>query len=88
VFFQREPTDSPNHSYPDYRDFRDQNTTFSGVAAYRIAIGGLSRDKIASPIWLDEASWNYFDVAEVQPFWGGSSTAQMNMARARHLIRC
>ena len=70
LFFQRQPTDSPSNSYPDYRDFRDQNTTFSGVAAYRIATAGLSKDKIASPIWLYEASGNYFDVTEVQPFLG------------------
>jgi predicted permease len=70
LFFQREPTDSPNNSYPDYRDFRDQNTTFSGLAAYRITTAGLSTGKSASPIWLYEASGNYFDVAEVQPFLG------------------
>jgi len=40
------------------------------VAAYRIAAAGLSKDKIASSIWLYEASGNYFDVAEVQPFLG------------------
>jgi hypothetical protein len=55
---------------PGLSRFRDQNTTFSGVAAYRIAAAGLSKDKIASPIWLYEASGNYFDVAEVQPFLG------------------
>jgi predicted permease len=70
LFFQREPTDSPNNSYLDYRDFQDQNTAFSGVAAYRISTAGLSTGKSASPIWIYEASGNYFDVAGVPPFLG------------------
>ena len=70
VFLQREPTSSPNNSYPDYRDLRDQNTTFSGLAAFRIAVAGLSTGKTASPIWIYEASGNYFDVAGVSPFLG------------------
>ena len=69
-FFQREPSGMPFNSYPDYRDFRDQNTTFSGIAAYRITSAGLSTGKSASPVWIYEASGNYFDVAGVQPFLG------------------
>src|SRR5271156_2567464 len=70
VFFQREPVDSPNNSYPDYLDFRDQNTTFSGIAAYQLASAGVSTGESASPAWIDEASGNYFDVAGVKPFLG------------------
>jgi predicted permease len=70
LFFQREPEDSPNQSYLDYRDFRDQNTAFSGIAAYYITTAGLARGESASPIWIYEASGNYFDVADVQPYLG------------------
>jgi predicted permease len=69
-FFEREPTGMPFHSYPDYRDFRDQNTTFSGMAAYRMTSAALSMGQSASPVYLYEASGNYFDVAGVQPFLG------------------
>src|SRR5580658_7017215 len=52
VFFQREPEESPDQSYLDYRDFRDQNTAFSGIAAYYITMAGLARGDSASPIWI------------------------------------
>ena len=31
-----------NQSYPDYVDFKDKNTTFSDMAAYKTNVAGLS----------------------------------------------
>ncbi len=70
VFLQRMPVDSPNQSYPDYRDMRDQTSALSGLAAYRIMMGGLDTGKNPSSIWFYEASGNYFDIADVQPYLG------------------
>ena len=70
LFLQRMPVGSPNQSYPDYRDMRDQTSTFSGLAAYRMNDGGLDTGKKPSTIWFYEASGNYFDVAGVQPYLG------------------
>ncbi len=70
MFLQRMPADSPNQSYPDYRDLRDQTTAFSGLAAYRMDSAGLDGGKNPASIWFYEASGNYFDVAGVQPYLG------------------
>jgi predicted permease len=70
VFLQRMPVDSPNQSYPDYIDLRKQTSSLSGLAAYRIVAGGLDTGKNPSAIWFYEASGNYFDVADVQPYLG------------------
>jgi len=70
VFLQRMPVDSPNQSYPDYVDMRDQTATLSGLAAYRMNTGSLDTGKNPSTIWFYEASGNYFAVAGVQPYLG------------------
>jgi predicted permease len=70
MFLQHMPADSPNQSYLDYRDMRDQTSAFSGLAAYRINNGSLDTGKNPSSIWFYETSGNYFDVADVQPYLG------------------
>ena len=69
-FLQRLPVDSPSNSYPDYKDLRDRNTAFSGLAAYKIDQAGIDTGKNPSVAWLYEATGNYFDVAGVQPYLG------------------
>ncbi|MBV8206974.1 MAG: ABC transporter permease [Acidobacteria bacterium] len=59
-----------NQSYPDYRDFRDRNSTFSGMAAYRIQPGGLSTGAAAFKVWYYRVSGNYFDLLGVRPEFG------------------
>ena len=70
MFLQRMPMDSPDQSYADYVDMRDQTTAFSGLAAYRMSSAGLDTGKNPATIWFYEASGNYFDVAAVQPYLG------------------
>lgn len=60
----------PMNSYPDYRDVRDRNRTFSGVALYNFAPVGLNTDGNPQRAWVYEASGNYFDVLGVQPYLG------------------
>ena len=61
---------SPMQSYPDYRDLRDRNRSFDGLIAYDINTAGLDTGGSPSPVWLYEASGNYFDVLGVQPYLG------------------
>jgi hypothetical protein len=56
MFLQRMPMDSPNQSYPDYRDMRDQTSAFSALAAYRMESAGLDTGKNPSTIWFYETS--------------------------------
>jgi predicted permease len=61
---------SPSQSYPDYRDLRDRNVVFSGLAASRVNRVGVEHDGTASKSWIYEASGNYFDVLGVKPVVG------------------
>ena len=62
--------DDPSQSYPDYRDLRDRNQTFHGIVAYSITRAALETNGKASPAWLYQASGNYFDVLDIQPYLG------------------
>ena len=61
---------APTQSYPDYLDLRDRNHDFKGIVAYEMAPAGLDISGRTSPIWLYEASGNYFDVLSIQPYLG------------------
>jgi macrolide transport system ATP-binding/permease protein len=62
--------DSPFNSYPDYRDIRDRNRAFDGIAAYIANNAGMHAGGEAERVWLYEASGNYFDVLGVKPYLG------------------
>ena len=59
-----------NHSYPDYVDLRDRNRSFDDLAAYSIPQPALDTGEGPIPTWGVEASGNYFDALEVQPYLG------------------
>ncbi len=61
---------SPQQSYPDYLDLRDQNQSFEGLMAYSITRAGLATHGKASAAWLYEVSGNYFDVLGIEPYLG------------------
>ena len=61
---------TPAQSYPDYRDLRDTNRTFSGLAAYAINRGGIRAANSLDRSWFYEVSENYFDMLGVQPELG------------------
>jgi predicted permease len=60
----------PTQSFPNYRDLRDRNTTFSGLAAYRTAPMGLETNDGVRRVWGYLATGNYFDVLGVKPALG------------------
>ncbi len=61
---------TPAQSYPDYRDLRDNNRTFSGVAAYAIKRGGVGVAGAVHTSWFFEVSETYFDTLGVRPALG------------------
>ena len=64
------PANDMQQSYPDYLDLRDRNRSFSSLAAYSINQAGLDAGREPSRVWIDEASGNYFDALELQPYLG------------------
>jgi predicted permease len=59
-----------NQSYPDYVDFKDRNTTFSDMAAYKTNVAGLSLEDAAFKCWFARVSGNYFDMLGAMPELG------------------
>jgi predicted permease len=60
----------PSQSYPGYKEIRDRNRTFAGLAGYRIAPMDLGTNLGADRIWGYLATGNYFDVLGVKPALG------------------
>jgi predicted permease len=61
-------------SYPDYRDFRDANTLFTGIAATRFAPVSFDANGSASRVWGSLVSGNYFDMIGVRAVVGRTLT--------------
>jgi predicted permease len=59
-----------NLDYPDYRDIRDRNKSFSEVAESRIMRVGLEVNNSAQAVWGYEASGNYFQMMGIKPLLG------------------
>ncbi|HMD34528.1 MAG TPA: ABC transporter permease [Vicinamibacterales bacterium] len=57
-------------SYPDYRDLRDRNRSFDGLATYDFTRLALDSDGTPVRVWAKSVTGNYFDVLRVQPFLG------------------
>ena len=70
VVFVASPNSRPGNSFPNYRDIRDRNQSFSGLLAYRISIMELETGNHAERIWGYLATGNYFDVLGVRPVIG------------------
>jgi macrolide transport system ATP-binding/permease protein len=65
-----ETTTGSTHSFPDYRQFRDRNKTFDGIAGYRISIMNFERGGEPTRMWCYLATGNYFDVLGIKPAVG------------------
>jgi len=59
-------------SYPDYKEYRDRNTVFSGLVGFELAGVDMSLRNDAPPerVWGIIATENYFDVVGVQAAMG------------------
>ncbi len=73
VFFNHHDSqgEGPMISYPDYKDYRDRNTVFSGLAMYFFEAMNVSRRGAQNTrLWGYAVSGNYFDMLGVQPLLG------------------
>lgn len=61
---------SPPLSYPDYRDLRDRNQTFSGILAFHHDWLTLTGGETPQRIYVTNTSANYFDVLGIKPLLG------------------
>jgi predicted permease len=59
-----------DQSYPDYLDYRDRNSTFSGMITYNMTTAGVRTGKMVTKNFGYLASGNYFDMLGVQPALG------------------
>src|ERR1700679_332172 len=59
-----------NLSFPNYRDLRDRNRSFSSLAAVRITRVGIGVNGNTEPMWGYEVSGNYFEMLGVRPRLG------------------
>ncbi len=58
-------------SYPAFEDYRQRNTTFSGMAAdYGLSSVGLRWQNTVHKVWGYDATGNYFDLLGAQPEMG------------------
>ena len=57
-------------SYPNYRDYRDHNQSFSSLLVYSSVSGSLTGGDVAEPILFQLVSGNYFQTLGVKPETG------------------
>src|SRR5262249_6469372 len=67
-------------SYPIYKDFRDKNDVFDGLAAYIPEPMSLSQNGVNERVWGYLASGNYFDLLGVRAFKGRMFTQEEDRA--------
>ncbi len=61
---------APPFSYPDYRDLRDRNHSFTGMIAYHHDWLALTGGATPERIYVANTSANFFDVLGIKPFMG------------------
>src|SRR6266481_5351326 len=57
-------------TYPNYKEYRDRSTVFSGLFVYRVVVSSLTVNKSSQRVWGYLVSGNYFDVLGVNPMLG------------------
>ena len=57
-------------SYPDYADYRDQNTVFEGLVGEDMAQAAINSENQSDVIWGQVVTGNFFDVLRVKPVLG------------------
>src|ERR1035437_10208132 len=60
----------PSLSYPNYRDLRDRNSAFTGLAAYRFMPASVGLKGSSQRMWGYLVTGNYFDLLGVKPLAG------------------
>ena len=82
----RNGTEFTLQSYLNYKDYRDRNTVFSGLLAYRFVVASLSHNGINERVWGFDVSGNYFDGLGVKPALGRSFLAEEDQTPDSHPV--
>ncbi len=72
------------YSYPTYKDFRDKNEVFDGLAAYIPVPMNLSQNGVNERVFGYLASGNYFDTLGVRAFKGRMFTQEEDRVPGAH----
>ncbi len=86
VFVYNQVPDAPypyDLSYPDYKDYRDGNPVFSGLAAYKPRALNMSADGQNERIYGEIVTGNYFDVLGVEARLGRTFLPEEDQAPGR-----
>jgi len=76
----------PSFSYPNYKDFRDRNDTFSGLVGYRYTPLNLSHDGVNERLWGYQVTGNYFDVLGVRAALGRAISPEDDTTPGAHPV--
>ncbi|HSY03703.1 MAG TPA: ABC transporter permease [Acidobacteriaceae bacterium] len=61
---------APPFSYPDYRDLRSANRTFSGILGYHHEWATMTLGNSQERVYAAQVTGNYFDVLRIRPILG------------------
>ncbi len=75
-----------NVSYPNYKDWRDQNRVFSGLAAYRSLTVSLNPGNSPERVRAALVSGNYFEVLGVKPALGRTFLPEEDAVPGAHPV--
>ena len=73
-------------SYPNYKEYRDRNTVFSGLFVYRVTVSSLTVNNSSQRVWGYLVSGNYFDVLGVKPMLGRSFLPEEDQTPDSHPV--
>ena len=73
-------------SYPNYKEYRDRNTVFSGLCVYRVVVSSLTVNNSSQRVWGYLVSGNYFDVLGVKPILGRSFLPEEDQTPDSHPV--
>ena len=73
-------------SYPNYKEYRDRNTVFSGLSVYRVVVSSLTVNNSSQRVWGYLVSGNYFDVLGVKPMLGRSFLPEEDQTPDSHPV--
>ena len=73
-------------SYPDFLDYRDQNTVFAGMFAEDMVQAAIGTQNENDVIWGQVVSGNYFDVLRVTPMMGRGFAPEEDRSLGSHAV--
>src|SRR5437764_12600007 len=72
----KNPKSFREFSYPTLTDIREQNSVFSGVAAFNVGMVGLGEENNTRRTFCSIVTANYFDVLGITPVIGRTFTSE------------